>query len=39
KFGQVIEGQDVIDAIAEVQTNERDKPLEKVVMEKVTVEE
>ncbi len=39
KFGRVIEGQDVIDAIAEVQTNERDKPLEKVVMEKVTVEE
>jgi len=28
----------VIDAIAEVQTNDRDKPLEKVVMEKVTVE-
>jgi len=39
KFGKVIEGQDVIDAIAEVKTNERDKPLEKVVMEKVTVEE
>ena len=39
KFGQVIEGQDVIDAIAEVATNERDKPRDKVVMEKVTIEE
>lgn len=38
KFGQVIEGQDVIDQIAEVKTNERDKPLEPVVMEKVTIE-
>lgn len=38
KFGKVVEGQDVVDAIAEVQTNERDKPLEPVVMEKVTVE-
>ena len=39
KFGQVIEGQDVVDQIAEVKTNERDKPLEPVVMEKVTIEE
>ena len=39
KFGQVIEGQDVINQIAEVKTNERDKPLEPVVMEKVTIEE
>ena len=37
KFGQVIEGQDVVDEIAEVKTNQRDKPLEPVVMEKVTV--
>ena len=39
KFGQVTEGQDVIDEIANVQTNERDKPLEPVVMEKVTIQE
>ncbi len=38
KFGQVTEGQDVIDQIAEVATNERDKPREAVVMEKVTIE-
>lgn len=39
KFGQVIEGQDVVDEIATVETNERDKPLEPVVMEKVYIEE
>ncbi|MGI8786594.1 MAG: peptidylprolyl isomerase [Pyrinomonadaceae bacterium] len=38
KFGKVIEGQDIVDQIAEVETNERDKPLEPVVMEKVTIE-
>ena len=38
KFGQVIEGQDVVDAIAEVKTNASDKPLEPIVMEKVTIE-
>jgi cyclophilin family peptidyl-prolyl cis-trans isomerase len=39
KFGRITEGQDVIDQIAEVQTNQRDKPLEPVVMESVTVQE
>ncbi len=39
KFGQVTEGQAVIDRIAEVATNERDKPHEAVVMNKVTIEE
>ncbi len=39
KFGQVTEGQDVVDVIAEVRVNDRDKPLEKVVMEKVTIQE
>ena len=39
KFGNVIEGQDVIDEIAETPTNERDKPLAPVVMEKVYIEE
>jgi cyclophilin family peptidyl-prolyl cis-trans isomerase len=38
KFGQVTEGQDVVDQIAEVKTNASDKPLEPVVMEKVTIE-
>ncbi len=39
KFGRVIEGQDIVDEIAEVQTNANDKPLVPVVMEKVTIEE
>lgn len=38
KFGVVVEGQDVVDAIAEVETNHKDKPVEGVVMEKVTIE-
>jgi cyclophilin family peptidyl-prolyl cis-trans isomerase len=39
KFGKVTEGQEVVDAIANVQTNEKDKPLEPVVMERVFIEE
>ena len=39
KFGRLTEGQNVVDSIAEVQTNERDKPLEPVVMERVYIEE
>lgn len=39
KFGQVIEGQDVVDEIAQVETNQRDKPHEPVVMQKVYIEE
>ena len=39
KFGKVIEGQDVVNAIAEVETNHRDKPLEPIMMEKVYIEE
>ena len=39
KFGRVTEGQDVIDSIAEVQTNAKDMPLEPVVMNKVYVED
>ena len=35
---KVIEGQDVMDEIAEVATNSNDKPLEPVVMEKVYIE-
>lgn len=37
-FGQVFEGMDVIDAIAKVDCDGNDKPLEDVVMEKVRVE-
>ncbi len=38
-FGKTIEGQEVIDAIAEVETNSCiDKPLEDIVMETVTIE-
>ncbi len=37
-FGKVIEGQDVVDAIAAVETGAMDRPKEDVVMKKVTVE-
>ncbi len=37
-FGKVTEGLDVIDAIANVRTDFRDKPLSPVVMETVTVD-
>jgi cyclophilin family peptidyl-prolyl cis-trans isomerase len=39
KFGQVIEGQDVVDAIATTATAPGDRPLEEIKMEKVTIEE
>ncbi len=39
KFAKVIEGQDVVDTIAEVETASGDKPLEPVVMQKVYIEE
>jgi cyclophilin family peptidyl-prolyl cis-trans isomerase len=39
KFGQVIEGQDVVNAIATTQTDRSDKPLTPVKMEQVTIEE
>jgi cyclophilin family peptidyl-prolyl cis-trans isomerase len=39
KFGRVIEGQEVVDSIAAVQTNQKDKPLEPVTMERVYIEE
>ncbi|HEX8491850.1 MAG TPA: peptidylprolyl isomerase [Pyrinomonadaceae bacterium] len=38
KFGRVIEGQDVVDAIATTPTGHGDKPLTPVTMEKVTIE-
>ena len=39
KFGRVIEGQDVVNAIATTETGPGDKPLSPVTMEKVTIEE
>jgi cyclophilin family peptidyl-prolyl cis-trans isomerase len=39
KFGRVIEGQDVVDAIATTPTQPGDRPQTDVVMEKVTIEE
>jgi len=37
-FGKVIEGLDVVDKIASVETGFQDAPVEKVIMEKVEVE-
>jgi cyclophilin family peptidyl-prolyl cis-trans isomerase len=39
KFGQVIEGQDVVNAIATTPTDRNDRPLSDVMIEKVTIEE
>ena len=39
KFGRLTEGQEVVNAIAEVATSQNDKPLEPVVMNKVYIEE
>ncbi|MBK9216161.1 MAG: peptidylprolyl isomerase [Chloracidobacterium sp.] len=39
KFGRVIEGQDVVDTIAQVTTNQNDKPLDPVVMNTVRIED
>ena len=36
-FGRVISGQDVVDAIGKVQVGANDKPVDAVVMRKVTV--
>ena len=38
-FGKVIEGIEVVDAIASVRTNFLDAPLEKVVIESINIEE
>ncbi len=38
-FGHVVEGMDVVDAIANERTNMNDKPLHPVVMKKVTLED
>lgn len=38
-FGKVVSGQEVVDEIGNVKTGDNDKPLESVVMKKVTVSE
>ncbi len=38
-FGYVIEGLDVVDAVAAVETGAGDRPLENIVMNKVTIED
>ncbi|MEZ7126217.1 peptidylprolyl isomerase [Nonomuraea sp. AD125B] len=37
-FGEVIEGQDVVDAIAKTRTDARDRPVEDVILESVTID-
>ncbi|MEU9837361.1 peptidylprolyl isomerase [Streptosporangium sp. NPDC048047] len=37
-FGEVIEGQNVVDAIAKTDTDARDRPTEPVVLESVTID-
>src|SRR5688500_11293097 len=38
KFGRVTEGQDIVDAIAETETDPQDKPIDRVVMNRVYIE-
>ncbi|MET9342716.1 peptidylprolyl isomerase [Nonomuraea sp. NPDC003804] len=37
-FGEVVEGQDVVDAIAKTQTGRNDRPTEDVILESVTID-
>ncbi|WP_049558074.1 peptidylprolyl isomerase [Nonomuraea sp. SBT364] len=37
-FGEVVEGQDVVDAISKVRTGRNNRPVEDVVLESVTIE-
>lgn len=38
-FGRVVEGMDVVDVIAVMETNERDLPVEAVIIQKATIKE
>lgn len=38
-FGQVIEGMDIVDKIATVPTGAGDRPIDNVIIEKITVAE
>jgi peptidyl-prolyl cis-trans isomerase A (cyclophilin A) len=37
-FGEVVEGQDIADKIANVQRNRQDRPVKDVVLESITIE-
>ncbi|MFE3454924.1 peptidylprolyl isomerase [Nonomuraea sp. NPDC059194] len=37
-FGEVIEGQDVVDAIAKTQTGRNDRPADDVILESITID-
>ncbi|GAA2833010.1 hypothetical protein GCM10020220_022430 [Nonomuraea rubra] len=37
-FGEVVEGQEVVDAIAKTRTDRRDRPAEDVILESVTID-
>jgi len=37
-FGEVIEGMDIVDAISEVDTDSNDKPIQDVIINKITIE-
>ncbi len=36
-FGEIIEGQDIVDKISEVKTDKRDRPLKDIVIEKAKI--
>jgi len=38
-FGQVVSGQDVVDAIASADRNPQDRPIEDVVLQRVVIEQ
>lgn len=38
-FGQVIDGMDIVDVIADVETDQNDKPIEDVLIQSITIEE
>jgi peptidyl-prolyl cis-trans isomerase A (cyclophilin A) len=38
-FGEVVEGMDVVDALAQVDTDPSDRPLEELRLERVTIEQ
>lgn len=37
-FGEVVEGQEIVDSIATTKTDQQDRPLEDIVLETVTIE-
>lgn len=37
-FGEVVEGMDIVDKIQNVETNQRDKPLKRVIIKDIIIE-